>query len=282
MRVDANVSVRPEGSDVLNAKVEIKNMNSIRHAGDAVAFEIERQTACLKSGEPIITHTRLWDPDAGITAPMRGKFEGPCVPDPSVPPILIDEQWLQELRRRLPEMPGIKAERYMSEQGLTREEALQISAERKISHYFEKLLEHQVPAGLAAQWLMSQLLPLYKEREQTFADLPLEPVRFAELLKLLEREEINAGTARDVLRKLLDSNASAGEIVDQCGYRQVSQAQALGALVERVLEQNPSAVENFRKGVSKAFGFLMGQAMQASAGKANPRILKELLTEKLK
>ncbi|MDY0041046.1 MAG: Asp-tRNA(Asn)/Glu-tRNA(Gln) amidotransferase subunit GatB [Desulforhabdus sp.] len=281
MRVDANVSIRLRGSDALNAKVEIKNMNSIRHVGDAIAFEIDRQIACVKAGEPVITHTRLWDPDARITSPMRGKFDGPCVPDPSVPRILVEDEWLQGMIGRMPEMPGVKAERFMSRYQLTREEALQMSSERDVSRYFEDVLKQKAPARLAAQWIGTQLLPLLKEREETLENAALSPNRFAELLIMIEREEINANAARDVLRRLLESTASAGEIVEQCGYRQVSEAGELAALVDRVLAQNPSAVENFRKGVAKAMGFLMGQAMQASGGKANPRVLKDLMTEKL-
>lgn len=281
MRVDANVSIRPAGSEVLNSKVEIKNMNSIRHVGDAIAFEIERQVDCARTGEPIVTHTRLWDPETRVTSPMRAKFEGPCVPDPSVPPIVIEEEWLQEMIRRMPEMPGVKAERFMSRYGLTREEALQMSSERDVSRYFEAVLKHHAPPRPAAQWITTQLLPLLKDRDEFFESVSLDPKRFAELLHMLEREEINANAARDVLRKLLESSASPGEIVEQCGYRQVSGSEELEALVDRVIAENPSAVENFRKGASKAMGFLMGQAMQASGGKANPRVLKELMTKKL-
>ncbi|HDQ40093.1 MAG TPA: Asp-tRNA(Asn)/Glu-tRNA(Gln) amidotransferase subunit GatB [Desulfonatronum sp.] len=282
MRVDANVSVRPSGSNVLNAKVEIKNMNSIRHVGDAVAHEIRRQESLAMSKEPIVTHTRLWDPEARITSPMREKFEGPCVPDPSVPPIVISEKWLREMIRNMPEMPGLKAERYMNRHGLTREEALQMSAERNVSCYFESALDHQAPPRLAAQWIAAQLPPLLKDREETLENTPLDPQRFAGLLLMLEREEINANAAREVLRKLCESTASPAEIVVQCGCRQVSEADELEALVDRVILENASAVENFRQGASKALGFLMGRAMQASGGKANPRLLKELMTSKLK
>ncbi len=281
MRVDANVSVRPLGSDFLSAKVEVKNMNSIRHVGDAIAFEMDRQVECVRGGEPVVMHTRLWEPDARITVPMRGKFEGPCVPDPSVPPVVVEDSWLQEIIQKMPEMPGAKADRFMSRYDLTREEAQHMSSEREVSRYFEKALDHEVLPRLAAQWIATQLLPLLKEKEVSLETTSLDPGRFAGLLLMLGREEINANAARDVLKRLLESTATAAEIVDQCGYRQVSGAEELEALVDRVLAENPSAVENFRKGASKAMGFLMGQAMQASKGKANPRVLKELMTKKL-
>ncbi|MBM9538318.1 Asp-tRNA(Asn)/Glu-tRNA(Gln) amidotransferase subunit GatB [Desulfobulbus alkaliphilus] len=281
MRVDANISVRPLGSDELNAKVEIKNMNSIRHVGDAIAHETTRQETAVRTGEPIVTHTRLWDPDARITTPMRGKFAGPCVPDPSVPPIVISEEWLKERIRCLPEMPGIKTERFINSHGLTREEALQMSSEREIGHYFEAVLAQQAPPRLAAQWIATQLLPLLKERGEFPERISPEPARFAGLLRMLDQEEINANAAREVLRQLLDSTASAADIVAEGGYRQISGTDELESLVARVIAEHPTAADSFRQGTAKAMGFLMGKAMQASGGKANPRLLKELMERTL-
>jgi len=281
MRVDANVSIRPRGSDQMNTKVEIKNMNSIRHVGDAIAYEITRQANSLKAGEPIVLHTRLWDPDNRVTTAMRGKFEGPCVPDPSVPRIVIDDAWLEEMRRALPEMPDKKAARFMEQHGLTAEEASMMSAERELSEYFEAVVEHKTSPRLAAQWISGQLLPLLKERNAALPESAVTPECFAGLLLMLAREEINANAAKDVLKRLQESGGTPEEIVAQCGFRQVSESGELEALVDRVLAENPSAVENFRKGASKAMGFLMGQAMQASGGKANPRLLKEIMTRKL-
>ncbi|MHC1724780.1 MAG: Asp-tRNA(Asn)/Glu-tRNA(Gln) amidotransferase subunit GatB [Syntrophobacteraceae bacterium] len=281
MRVDANISIRTRGSGQLNTKVEIKNMNSIRHVGDAIAYEITRQVNAVLAGETIVLHTRLWDPDNRITTAMRGKFEGPCIPDPSVPRIVIDDVWLEEMRRTLPEMPDIKAVRFGEQYGLTGEDASIISSERDLSEYFEAVAAHRVSPRLAAQWIAVQFLPLLKERNQLLAESTVAPKRFADLLFLLEREEINANAAKDVLKKLMDSTASPEEIVTEFGYRQVSEAADLEAIVNRVLAENPSAVENFRKGASKAMGFLMGQAMQASGGKAHPRLLKEIMARKV-
>ncbi len=281
MRVDANISLRPCGSDQLNTKVEVKNMNSIRHVGDAIAYEITRQANCLKAGEAIVLHTRLWDPDQRVTTAMRGKFEGPCIPDPSVPKIVIDEAWLDEMRRALPEMPDKKADRFVRQYGLTVEEAAIMSAERDLSEYFEAVVEARVSPRLTAQWLTAQLLPLLKERNESVAESSVTPERLASLLRLLEREEINANAAKEVLRKLQESALSPEDIVAQGGYRQISAAAELEAIVERVLVENPSAVENYRKGAAKAMGFLMGQAMQALGGKAHPRVLKEILERKL-
>lgn len=281
MRVDANVSIRPRGTDVFHTKVEVKNMNSIRNVGDAIAYEISRQADCVKAGEPVVLHTRLWDPDKRVTSPMRAKFEGPCVPDPSVPLIVIEDEWLETMKSRLPEMPAHREERFVNAYGLSRDEAVLMSSDRELSEYFDSVVRFDVSPRLAAQWISAQLLPLFKEHDENPADSPVTPERLAGLLAMIEREEINANSAREVLKKLRDGRSSAQQLVDECGYRQVSESAELDALVDRVLEENPSAVENFHKGAAKAMGFLMGRAMQASGGKANPRLLKEIMTKKL-
>jgi aspartyl-tRNA(Asn)/glutamyl-tRNA(Gln) amidotransferase subunit B len=281
MRVDANISLRPRGTDQLNTKVEVKNMNSIRHLGDAIAYEISRQAASLAAGEPIVLHTRLWDPEKRITVAMRGKFEGPCVPDPSVPQILIDEVWKNELRAKLPEMPGQKAERFERQYGLTRDEAMSMSAELDLSEYFESVVKSRIKPRTAMHWIATQLVPAMRERNQGFADTSVTPERFAGLLKLLESDTVNANAARDVLTRLFDSDRSPEAIIEQHGYGQVSDSTRLEAIVDQVLSANPSAVNDYRNGTAKAMGFLVGQAMQASGGKGNPKRIREILASRL-
>ena len=140
MRVDANISIRPRGTTQMNTKVEVKNMNSVRHVGDAIAYEISRQTAAVQAGETVILHTRLWDPDKKVTLPMRAKFEGPCVPDPSVPVIELTPEWIEKMRSRLPEMPAARAERFVKQHGLTAEEARFLSSDLEVAGYFEALI----------------------------------------------------------------------------------------------------------------------------------------------
>ncbi len=281
MRIDANISLRPKGTDQLNTKVEVKNMNSIRHLGDAITYEINRQTASLRLGEIIVLHTRLWDPEKQATVPMRGKFEGPCVPDPSVPQIAITEAWKKEMQSRLPEMPSQKADRFIRQYALTPEEAVMMSAERDLSEYFEAVVHHQISPRTVTHWIATQLLPALKERNQSITDTPVTSLRFSELLAMLERNEINANAAREVLAYLFDSDKSPADIVEHHGFRQVSDTTQLAGLVDTVLAANPSAVSDFHKGVAKAMGFLIGQAMQASQGKANPKLIREILTRKL-
>jgi len=281
MRIDANISLRPPGTDQLNTKVEVKNMNSIRHIGDAIAYEINRQEACLAAGEDIILHTRLWDPEKRITVAMRGKFEGPCIPDPAVPQIVITREWQQDLLEKLPEMPGRKAARFAEQYGLTAEEAAMMSSERDMSEYFEEVVESNVTPRTAAHWIATQLLPALREKNQNFADTPVRPERFARLLALLGKNEINANASREVLAILFTDNQSPEAIIEQRGFRQVSDTGALEALVDKILAENAAAVSDYRNGTAKAAGFLIGQAMQASKGKANPKLVKEIFMKKL-
>lgn len=282
MRVDANISLRPKSTNELNTKVEIKNMNSIKNLGDAIAYEINRQTACLSSGEPIVLHTRLWDAEKRVTVAMRAKFEGPCVPDPAVAHIVIDETWKNELLSRLPEMPGVKADRFGRQYKLSREDALTISAERDLSEYFEAVVKQNVSPRTAFHWLVAQLLPLLKERGQTVADTPVTSVRFSALLLILEKNEINANACREALKLMFESSLPPAEIIDRQGFRQVSDTQLIEITVNEVILTNSSAVSDFHNGADKAFGFLMGRAMQAMKGKGNPKLIKEVLEKKLR
>ncbi len=281
MRADANISIRPRGSDELNTKVEVKNMNSIRHVGDAIAYEIKRQTDRVNAGETIRLHTRLWDPDKGITTPMRGKFSGPCVPDPSVPDVVIDEHWLSEIRSQLPMMPAQKREQFVKQYQLTQEEATLMSAERETAEYFETLAGFCQSPRRAAHWTSEQLLPALKEKDQSISETPVTPKRLASLLNMIEKDEVNANAGKEIFSLLFESDQSVEEIVEQHGFKQVTDTTQLEALVDQLIADNPSAVEDFRAGKEKAIGFLVGQAMRASQGKANPKLVRRILLSKL-
>ncbi|HOG07278.1 MAG: Asp-tRNA(Asn)/Glu-tRNA(Gln) amidotransferase subunit GatB [Syntrophales bacterium] len=281
MRVDANISVRPKGTGQMNTKVEVKNMNSIRHVGDAVAYEINRQSADVQAGKVVTLHTRLWDPDKKVTLAMRGKFEGPCIPDPVVPVIELAPEWIERMRTRLPEMPAARAERFVSQHGLSGEEAVFLSADPEVAGYFEALIGQGVSPRTAMHWLVTQLIPAVKDRGQELSGSAVPPARFAALLNMLARDEINAHAAREVLGQLFDSDKAPEAIVSALGFRQVSDPDALDALIDKVLAEQPAAVADVRAGQGKALGFLIGQVMQASGGKANPKVLRDLLAKKV-
>jgi aspartyl-tRNA(Asn)/glutamyl-tRNA(Gln) amidotransferase subunit B len=281
MRADANISLRPKGSDEFNTKVEVKNMNSIRAVGDAISHEIARQTELLNSGKEVILHTRLWDPLKNVTTPMRGKFSGPCVPDPSVPEIVITEEWLSEMRARLPEMPGQKRIRFVKQFGLTEEEAALLSADREVAHYFEDMTKDDVSPRTIAQWIAARLIPALKQRNQSITETPVTPRRFSGLLHLLEQDKITANAAREVFDLLFETGKSAEEIVEERKLGQIGETSELESILDKILSENPDAVANFKSGKTQASGFLIGQAMRATKGKANPKLLKELLEKKL-
>ena len=281
LRVDANISVRPRGSAEMNTKVEIKNMNSIRHVGDAIAHEIERQVAAVQTGETVVLHTRLWDPEKKATVPMRAKFAGPCVPDPSVPAIELTPGWRAHMRARLPEMPAARAGRLATQHGLTADESQALSADPEIAGYFEALVGGDVAPRPAMHWLLTQLLPALKERRLELAASPVAPRRLAGLLRMLARDEINANAAREVLIEMFSTGDAPEDIVAARGYQQVSDPNALEALIDQALAANPAAVADVRNGQGKAMGFLIGQVMQASGGKANPKIIRDQLNRKI-
>lgn len=281
MRVDANISIRPRGTTQMNTKVEVKNMNSIRHVGDAIAYEIGRQGAAVQAGEAVVLHTRLWDPENKATLPMRAKFEGPCVPDPSVPAIELSPEWIEKMRSRLPEMPAARAERLVRQHGLTGEEARFLISDPETAGYFEGLVKEGIAPRTAMHWLTTQLVPALRERQQDLSSSPVTPTRFAALLRMLARDEINANAAREVLVHLFDSSEAPEAIVSARGFRQVSDQAALDALIDGVLAAQPTAVADVRKGQNKAMGFQVGQVMQASSGKANPKVIRELLARRL-
>ena len=281
MRCDANISLRPEGSDQLNTKVEVKNMNSIHHVGNAISYEIKRQTESLINGESIVLHTRLWDPDKGITTAMRAKFAGPCVPDPCVTQILVTDEWLQTMASKLPEMPNQKINRFVQEYGLMHDEAAQMTSERELSEYFETVVRLGASPRTVANWIAAQLLPAIKERGYEFTTSPVTAERFANLIALLEKEEVNSNSAKSVLIKLFETALTPEEIMGQFGFRQVSNTGALRGIVDQVITENASAVENYKNGNKKSIGFLVGQAMKLSKGKANPKRLQEIIKETL-
>ncbi len=281
MRVDANISIRPRGASELNTKVEVKNMNSVHHVGDAIAYEIVRQSAAVQQGEEIVLHTRLWDPDKKVTLPMRAKFEGPCVPDPTVPVVELAPRWIESLRSRLPEMPEVRARRFITVHGLAPEEAAFLSSDPDIAGYFEDLAGEGVPPRTGLHWISTGLLPALRERGLEPGSSPVTPARLAALLRMLSRDEINAGAARDVLGAMFAGPETPEVIVAARGFAQVSDTAELAELVDKVLAENPAAADDVRAGRGKALGFLIGRVMEASRGRANPKVLKDLLTAKL-
>jgi len=282
MRVDANISLRPAGTQKMNVKVEVKNMNSVRSIGDAIAYEINRQKQCYEEGKEIILHTRLWDPAREITVPMRGKFSGPCIPDPSVSEIEISDEWLGEMKNRLPEMPAEKQSRFIKQYKLTGEQARTVTSQPETAQYFESVVKEGISPRTAVHWLTTQLLPAVKKRSENLPETTVTPERIAKLLSMVEKESVNANAAKEVLALLFESEKDPADIVAQQGFEQISDTGELETVIDKILSDNPQAVKDFHSGKTQAVGFLTGQVIRLTQGKANPKTVRKLLEEKMK
>lgn len=283
MRVDANISLRKKGTNDFNTKVEVKNMNSIKNVGDAINYEIKRQMEKYSADEKIVLHTRLWDPEKSVTTAMRTKFEGPCIPDPVVSKIIIDDEWLEKKRDSLPEMPQQRISRIKSQYSINSDEAFQLCSEKEIADYFETVskLASSLSSKTVASWILTQLLPGLKDNNQVISETVVSPARFISLLQLIEDNQITVNSAKKVLSDLFSTDLSPEDIVDKKGLRQVSDEESLKKMIQDVLDKNEDAVQNYKAGKTKVRGFLVGQVMRASQGKANPQVLQKLLSQLL-
>ena len=283
-RCDANISLRPKGREALGVKTELKNMNSFRNVQRALDFEIRRQTALLDQGEKIVQETRLWDTARGITSSMRGKEEAHdyrYFPDPDLIPLVIDSQWIEEIRASLPELPESKKERFIREYGIPEYDAEVLTTSKPLANYYEVCLRHYPKPKIVSNWIMSELLRELKKDEREIEECPVPALHLSELLKLIAEGTISGKIAKSVFEEMYRSGKRAEEIVLAEGWVQVSDAAELEKIVEQVLVTNSKEVEAYRKGKEKLFGFFVGQVMKATQGKANPQMVNEILKKKL-
>ncbi len=284
-RCDANISLRPKGAQAFGVKTELKNMNSFRNVQRALDFEIRRQTALLDQGEKVIQETRLWDAAKGITSSMRGKEEAHdyrYFPDPDLVPLVIDSQWIEEIRTRLPELPEPKKKRFLREYGIPEYDAEVLTTSKTLAEYYESCLRHFPKPKIVSNWIMSELLRELKKDEREIEECPVPAGHLAELLTLIEDRTISGKIAKSVFEEMYRSGKRAGEIIQATGWVQVSDSTALEKIVAEVLAANRKEVEAYRKGKEKIFGFFVGQVMKATQGKANPQMVNEILKKKLK
>ena len=282
LRCDANVSLRREGTSEFGTKVEIKNMNSVRSLERALDFEIERQTAALDAGEPVVQETRHWDEDAGATTSMRSKeeaFDYRYFPEPDIPALDPDPTWVEGVRATLPELPAARRARYEAALGLRPDVIRVLVADRAATALFEETVAAGVAAAAAANWITQDLAGL----QNRAGDAPSQVTarHLAELLRLLDDDVISGAGAKQALEDAFATGDPIGEIVERRGLAQVSDTGELGAIADRVIADNPDAAEKFRAGNEGVLGFLVGQMMKASGGSANPKLAQELLRERL-
>ena len=284
LRCDANVSVRPKGTKALGTKAEVKNMNSFRFVRMALDYEIERQMDLLESGDAVVQETRLWDSKHGITISMRGKEEAHdyrYFPDPDLVPIEPDEAWVEAIKASLPELPQKKRERFVREYSLPSYDSGVLIASKALADYFEECVKYHAQPKAVSNWIMSELLRLLKKDDREIEEGPVTPQQMGKMFQLMEQGTISGKIAKQVFEEMYETGTSPEDIVRRKGLEQVSDEAAIDTIIDQVLADNPDSVEKYQKGKTKVFGFLVGQVMKETKGKANPKIVNEILQEKL-
>jgi aspartyl-tRNA(Asn)/glutamyl-tRNA(Gln) amidotransferase subunit B len=286
-RCDANISLRPKGQRELGTKVELKNMNSFKFVQKALEYEAKRQKDVLEKGGVIVQDTRLWDADAGITSSMRGKEEAHdyrYFPDPDLVPLRIDRAWIDEIRRGLPELPKEKLERFMREYKLPEYDARLLTTSPQVANYFEECVREygdREKGKVVSNWVMGEVLRVLKGDDLGIRNLTVTPRHLARMLKLIDAGVISGKIAKQVFEEMYQSGKTPEEIVKEKGLTQVADEGELGSVIEKVMAANPDLVQNYRSGKEKLFGFFVGEVMKETKGKANPKLVNELLKKKL-
>ncbi|MDZ7361409.1 MAG: Asp-tRNA(Asn)/Glu-tRNA(Gln) amidotransferase subunit GatB [candidate division KSB1 bacterium] len=284
LRCDANISVRPAGEQKFGVKTELKNMNSFRHVEKALEFEINRQIQLLESGGAVVQQTLLWDATNGKVTPMRSKEQAHdyrYFPEPDLAPLRLDENWREQIRLTLPELPIARRNRFVEQFGLPKYDADVLTDEKAIADYFEAAAELVQDKKLVSNWVMGEVLRVLKEKKIDVAAFQMTPAALAELLNLIANNTISGKIAKEVFDAMLASGKSAKTIVAEKGLVQVSDASIIEKAVDEIIAAHPKEVERYRSGEEKVFGFLVGQLMKAMRGKANPKVANEILKKKL-
>lgn len=284
LRCDINVSVRPEGQKEFGVRSECKNVNSFHAAVRAIRYERDRQIAICEAGGTVQQETRRWDDAAGESILMRSKEEAHdyrYFPEPDLMPIYVDEAWKNRLRDSLPELPQEKKKRYMEAYGLPKYDAGLLGASLGLSALFEATVAAGAAAKQAANWLLGEISKILNEKMMDAEAIPFDGKALAELISMIEDGTISGTIAKQVLPEMFERARAPKEIVSEKGLAQISDAGAIQAIVDEVLQQNPAAVADFKAGKEKAMGFLTGQTMRASKGKANPAVIQKMLRETL-
>jgi len=284
LRCDANVSVRLRGSDTLGTRTEIKNLNSFRNVARGIEHEISRQVAVIEAGGRVVQDTLSWNADRGETASMRAKEEAHdyrYFPEPDLPPLVISPEWIEEVRRALPELPADKRRRFAAEYGLPDYDAAVLTPTPELADYFEAAARASGNPKSTSNWVMTEVLRKLKEHEQPLASCPIPAAHLAELIRLLEAGTISGKMAKDVFERMWGSGESPQLIVKREGLSQVSDQGAIQAAIEEIMAASPQQVATYRKGKTSSFGWFVGQVMKKTGGQANPQVVNSLLKKAL-
>jgi aspartyl-tRNA(Asn)/glutamyl-tRNA(Gln) amidotransferase subunit B len=283
-RCDANISLRPKGSSGFGTKTELKNMNSFKHVEKALEFEIRRQRAVLEDGGEVIQETRLWDTARGVTLSMRGKEEAHdyrYFPDPDLIPIEISEEWIGSVRKNLPELPEAKRQRFIGRYGLPEYDARILTASKALANYFEECVRIHPHPKTVSNWIMVELVRELKREERDLEQCPVSAENLAALLDLVQEGVISGKMAKSVFEEMFKSGRSPKNIVQEKGLIQMTDMAQIQGVIEEVLQHNPDKIAAYREGKTKLFGYFVGEVMKKTQGKANPKIVNEILKKKL-
>lgn len=284
LRCDANVSIRPVGQKEFGTKTELKNMNSFRAVERALEYEVERQRKILEEGGEIIQETRTWDESLNKTISMRTKEEAAdyrYFPDPNLPPLNVDRDWVERIKSSLPELPREKRKRFVREYALPEYDAGVLTDSRELADYFEACVKEYSDAKAVSNWIMGDFLRLLKEENLEIAEVKMTPAHLSGMLKLMDEGVISSKIAKTVFEEMFKTGKAPEQIVEEKGLKQISDAGQLEEIVLKVIEANPSVVEDIKSGKDKAIGFLVGQVMKETRGKANPGMVNQIIREKI-
>jgi len=285
LRCDVNISLKPQGSDKLGTKTELKNMNSFKALYRAINHEIERQQILLEEGKKIIQETRRWDESKQKTLPMRSKemaHDYRYFPDPDLVPIVVSDEYIHEIKETLPELPVQKRQKFINEYKLPEYDAGIITSSKHLAYFFEEANKYYYNPKGVSNFIMGELMRLMKEKDLEYKDIPVAPANLGTLLKLIDEGKISVSIGKKVFETMFETGKSPDTIVKEQGLIQISDESELLKLVKQVIDDNPKSVEDYLAGKDKALGFLVGQIMRLSKGKANPQIVNKLLVDNIK
>lgn len=284
LRCDANISLRPEGQKEFGTRTETKNLNSFRFVQKAIEYEINRQKQILEQGDSVLQETRLYDSNRGVTFLMRSKEEAHdyrYFPEPDLVPVVINDQWIQEVKDNLPELPEQKKERFIQNYKVPEYDAGVLTSSRALADYYEESVSLYTEPKIVSNWIMGELLKELKKNDREISDCPIKPKNLAGLLNLVAKDIISSKIAKTVLEEMYYSGKPAEEIVKEKGLTQITDSSAIESLIDQILQLNAAQVEQYKNGKEKVFGFLVGQVMKETKGQASPALVNKLLKDRI-
>lgn len=284
LRCDVNLSLRPEGQEEYGTRCEMKNINSFRAAVRSMEYEQKRQAEVLDDGGVIDQETRRWDDVKGISTVMRTKEDAQdyrYFPEPDLLPIIVSDEWIEEIRKTIPELPEQRRSRYVEEYGLPEYDAFILTSSKKTADFFDQTVTLGAAPKTVSNWLMGDIAKLVNDHELEAGDIPFTPAHLAALIALIEKGAISNSAAKKVLNEMFNNPEDPEKIVDRLGLSQVSDEGAIMQMIQDVMAQNAQSVADYKAGKDKAMGYLVGQVMRVSRGKANPQVINKLLKEAL-